>query len=124
LKKNFFLGKSQNHKVFILEKAKLGVGVYFLGVIQIWDVWGHGRKKYSKLVTKIPIFTYSTSTRLRITQNLVEGSFLYILYNCEVKRALFGEARKNNPSSTFRELNRAFKIAMKPTMIGEGHFLT
>ncbi len=32
LKKNF-LGKSQNHKVFILHKVKLGVGVYFSGAI-------------------------------------------------------------------------------------------
>ncbi len=31
--KQFFLGKPQKHKVFILEKVKLGVGVYFLGAI-------------------------------------------------------------------------------------------
>ena len=38
-----------------------------------------------------------TSTRLRITQNLVEYSFLDILYNFEVKRTLFGEAGKIIP---------------------------
>jgi hypothetical protein len=32
LKKNF-LGKSQKHMVFIFDKVKLGVGVYFSGAI-------------------------------------------------------------------------------------------
>jgi hypothetical protein len=102
--------------VFIFDKVKLGVGVYFSGANLDMGCMGHGRKKYSKFVTKIPIFTYSTlctSTRLQITQNLVEDSFLYILYNFEVKRTLFGEAGKKfqdddfypkNPSSTFRVL--------------------
>jgi hypothetical protein len=31
--KFFFLGKTQKRKVFILEKVKLGVGVYFSGAI-------------------------------------------------------------------------------------------
>ena len=88
-----------------------------------------------------PIAPWCTSTRLRIAQNLVEDSFLYILYNFEVKRTLFAEARKIIPrwwflpkksiidlsspikmasiirlvwkfASTLR-LNRAFKIVMK-----------
>ena len=31
--KIFFLGKTQKHMVFILEKVKLGVGVYFSGAL-------------------------------------------------------------------------------------------
>jgi hypothetical protein len=31
--KIFFLGKTQKHMVFILEKVKLGVGIYFSGAI-------------------------------------------------------------------------------------------
>jgi hypothetical protein len=31
--KKFFLGKTQKRMVFILEKVKLGVGVYFSGAI-------------------------------------------------------------------------------------------
>ena len=88
-----------------------------------------------------PIAPECTSTRLQITQNLVEDSFLYILYNFEVKRTLFGEARKIIPRwwflpqksiidlsspikmasiirldwkfASILRLNRAFKIAMK-----------
>ena len=55
-----------------------------------------------------PIAPECISTRLWITQNLVEDSFLYILYNLEVKRTIFGEADdefyRKNPSSTFRVL--------------------
>jgi hypothetical protein len=41
-----------------------------------------------------PIAPECTSTRLQITQNREMDSFLYILYNFEVKRTLFGEAGK------------------------------
>jgi hypothetical protein len=50
-------------------------------------------------MTKIqisPIASGCTSTRLRITQNLVEELFLCILYYFEVKRTLFGKYRKKN----------------------------
>jgi hypothetical protein len=42
-----------------------------------------------------PIESGYTSTRLRITQNLAEDLFLCILLNSEVKRTLFGKAKKN-----------------------------
>jgi hypothetical protein len=48
LKKNF-LRKTQKRKVFILEKVKLGVGVYFSGAIQIWDVWNMAEKNTQSL---------------------------------------------------------------------------
>jgi hypothetical protein len=44
-----------------------------------------------------PIAPQCSSTRLWITQNLVEDSFLNILNNFEVKRTLFAEARKIIP---------------------------
>ena len=43
-----------------------------------------------------PIAPECTSTRLQITQNLVEDLFLCILYNFEVKWTFFSEARINN----------------------------
>ena len=98
--KKFFLGKTQKRKVFILEKVKLGVGVYFSGAIQIWDVWDMAEKNTQSLWPKYrfsPIAPRYTSTRLKITQNLVEDSFFYILYNFEVKRTLFGECGKIIP---------------------------
>jgi hypothetical protein len=104
----------------------------------------HGRKKYSKFVSKIPIFTYITLVHIDSTSNhskSCRGLFLYILYNFDVKRTLFTEARKIIPrwwflpkksiidlsspikmASTIRLVwkfasilrsNRAFKIAMK-----------
>jgi hypothetical protein len=47
--KNFFLGKTQKRMVFILEKVKLGVGVYFSGAISIWDVWDMVEKNTQSL---------------------------------------------------------------------------
>jgi hypothetical protein len=35
--------------VFILEKVNLKVGVYFLGAIQIWDVWDMVEKNTQSL---------------------------------------------------------------------------
>ena len=43
-----------------------------------------------------PAAPMCTSTRLRITQNLVEKLFLCILYNFEDKRALFDKDSKKN----------------------------
>ncbi len=51
-KKNFeknFLRKTQKRKVFILEKVKLGVGVYFSGALQVWDVWDIAEKNTQSL---------------------------------------------------------------------------
>ena len=143
LKKNFFR-KNSKPLVFFLHKVKLGVGLYFSGAISIWDVWDMVEKNTQSLWPKFrfsPIATQCTSTRLRITQNLVEDSFLYILYNFEVKRTLFAEAGNIIPrwwflpkksiidlSSPIKQasmirlvwkfasilrLSRAFKIAMK-----------
>ena len=50
--KNFFLGKTQKHMVFILGKVKLGVGVYFSGAISIWDVWDMAEKNTQSLWPK------------------------------------------------------------------------
>ena len=149
--KIFFLGKTQKRKVFILEKVKLGVGVYFSGTIQIWDVWDMAEKNTQSLWPKFrfsPIAPECTSTGLWITQNLVEDSFLYILYNFEVKRTLFAEAGNIIPrwwflpkksiidlSSPIKtvpiirldwklKLSRAFKIAMKLDDRRRSHFLT
>ena len=122
----------------------MGVGIYFSGAISIWDVWDTAEKNTQSLWPKFrfsPIAPQCTSTRLRITQNLVEDSFLYILYNFEVKRTLFAEARKIIPRwwflpkksiidlsspikmasiirlvwkfASILRLSRAFKIAMK-----------
>ncbi len=102
--KNFFLGKTQKRQVFIFEKVNLGVGVYFSGAIQIWDVWDMVEKNSQSLWPKFRfsiIAPWCTSTRLRITQNLIEDSFLYILYNFEVKRTLFAEAGKIIPKWWF-----------------------
>ena len=102
--KFFFLGKTQKHKVFNLEKVKLEVVVYFLGAIQIWDVWDMVEKNTQSLCPKFrfaPIAPGCISTRLRFTQNLVEDSFLYILYSFEVKRTLFAEAGKIIPRWCF-----------------------
>ena len=105
---------------------------------------GHGRKNTQSLRAKFrfsPIATGCASTRVRITQNLVENSFLYILNNFEVKRTSFAEAGKIIPRWCFLPkkaiidlsspiktvpiirldwkfasiliLNRAFKIAIK-----------
>ena len=130
--------------VFIFDKVKLGVGLYFSGALLIWDTWDMAEKNTQSLRAKFrfsPIAPGCTSTRLRITQNLVENTFLYILYNFEVKRTLFGVARKIIPRwwflpqksiidlsspikmasiirldwkfASILRLNRAFKIAMK-----------
>ncbi len=88
LKKKFYR-KNSKPLVFILHKVKLGVGLYFSGAILIWDVWNTAEKNTQSLWPKFrfsPIAPLCTSTRLWITQNLVEDSFLYILYNFEVKR--------------------------------------
>jgi len=142
--KKIFFGKTQKHMVFILEKVKLGVGLYFSGALLIWDVWDMVEKNTQSLWPKFrfsPIAPYCTSTRLRITQNLVEDSFLYILYNFEVKRTLFAQAGNIIPRwwflpkksiidlsspikmasiirlvwkfASMLRLSRAFKIAMK-----------
>jgi hypothetical protein len=61
---------------------------------------GHGRKNTQSFRPKFrfsPVEPGCTSTRLQITQNLVEDIFLYILYNFEVKRILFGKDSKNIP---------------------------
>ena len=50
--KFFFKGKTQKHKVFILEKVKLGVDVYFSGAISIWDVWDMAEKNTQSLWPK------------------------------------------------------------------------
>jgi hypothetical protein len=50
--KIFSLGKTQKRMVFILEKVKLGVGVYFSGAIQIWDVWDMVEKNTQSLWPK------------------------------------------------------------------------
>ena len=85
-------GKTQKRMVFIFDKVKLGVGLCFSGALLIWDTWDMREKNTQSLWPKFrfsPIAPRYTSTRLRITQNLVEDSFLYILYNFEVKRTLF-----------------------------------
>ena len=35
---------TKKRMVFIFEKVKLGVGLYFLGSIYIWDTWGMAEK--------------------------------------------------------------------------------
>jgi hypothetical protein len=50
--KIFFLGNTEKRMVFILEKVKLGVGVYFSGAIQIWDVWDMVEKNTQSLCPK------------------------------------------------------------------------
>jgi hypothetical protein len=49
LKKKFFLGKTQKRKVFIFEKVKLRVGLYFSGSVYIWDVWDMAEKNTQSL---------------------------------------------------------------------------
>jgi hypothetical protein len=48
-----------------------------------------------------PISTGCTSTRIRITKNLVEDSFLRILFNFEIKKTLFDRARKKIQNDDF-----------------------
>ena len=50
--KKIFFGKTQKHMVFILEKVKLGVGVYFSGALLIWDVWDMAEKNTQSLCPK------------------------------------------------------------------------
>ena len=99
--------------VFIFDKVKLGVGLYFSGALLIWDMAEKNTQSLRAKFRFSPIAPRYTSTRLRITQNLVEDLFLCILYNFEVKRTLFGKDRKKfqdnvfyqkKPSSTFRVL--------------------
>jgi hypothetical protein len=54
-----------------------------------------------------PIAPECTSTRLRITQNLVEDSLFYIVYNFEVKRTLIGEVRKELYHRPFESYNNS-----------------
>jgi hypothetical protein len=98
--------------VFILIKVKLGVGLYFLGAVQVWDIWDMAEKNTQSFRPKFrfsPIAPECTSTRLRITQNLVEDSFLDILNNFEVKRTLFGEGGKIIPRFTEKIHHRPFE---------------
>jgi hypothetical protein len=86
--------------VFIFDKVKLGVGLYFSGALLIWDTWDMAEKNTQSLRAKFrfsPIAPGCTSTRLRITHNLVKDLFLCILYNFEVKRTLFSKDIKIIP---------------------------
>ncbi len=142
-KKNF-IGKTQTRWFLFYKKSNWGSD-YTFQVPSRYGMYGTWLKKNTQsLWPKFrfsPIAPQCTSTRLQITQNLVEDSFLYILYNFEVKRTLFAEAGKiiprwwflpkksiidlSNPikmASIIRlvwkfasmlRLSRAFKIAMK-----------
>ena len=67
--KKFLLAKTQKHMVFILEKVKLGGRCLLFRCYLDMGCMRHGRKKYSKFVTKIPIFTYRTLVHLDSTLN-------------------------------------------------------
>ncbi len=43
---------SRKHMVFIFEKVKLGVGVYFSGALWVWDVWDMAEKNTQSLCLK------------------------------------------------------------------------
>ena len=130
----------------------MGVGLYFSGALKIWDVWDMVEKNTQSSWPKFrfsPIAPGCTSTRLRITQNLVEDLFLCILYNFEVKRTLFGKDRKIIsrwcflPQKSIIDLSSPIKLVpiirlvwkfasilkglsklLWNLLIGEGHFLT
>jgi len=50
--KKFFQEKPNDPMVFILEKIKLEVGLYFSGAIKIWDVWDMVEKNTQSLCPK------------------------------------------------------------------------
>ncbi len=95
--------KNSNRFFFIFDKVRLNWGSDFtLQVPTRYGIYGTWSKKNLKVCKNpkfrfLPIVPEFTSTRLRINQNLVEDYFLYILYNFEVKRTLFGESGKIFP---------------------------
>ena len=50
--KKFFLGKTQKRMVFIFDKVKLGVGLYFSDALLIWDTWDMAEKNTQSLWPK------------------------------------------------------------------------
>ncbi len=68
LKKNFFR-KNSKPVVFYYTKSQIGGRTILFRCHLDMGCMGHGRKKYLKLVSKIPIFTYSTLVHLDSTSN-------------------------------------------------------
>ncbi len=123
LKKKIFT-KNSKLLVFILHKVKLGGRTILFRCPLGMGCMGHGRKKYPKFVSKIPILTYRTLVHLDSTSNHSKScrghifvQFCTILYNFEVKRTLFGEAGKIiprwwfSPKKIIIELSSPIKMA-------------
>ncbi len=86
--------------VFIFEKFNWGSDFTFQ-VPSRYRMYGTWSKKIPKVWDQNSDFYlyHPSAPRLdfKITQNLVEDSFLYILYNFEVERTSFDEAGKIIP---------------------------
>ncbi len=66
--KKKFIGKTQN-RWFLFYKSQIGGRTILFRCHLDMGCMGHGRKKFSKFVSKIPIFTYSTPVHLDSTSN-------------------------------------------------------
>ena len=67
--KIFFFRKNPKTQSFYFRKSLIGGWTLLFRCHLDMGCMGHGRKKYSKFVSKIPIFTYSTLVHLDSTSN-------------------------------------------------------